>query len=150
MKQAHWYMISDYTVAWVAAESRYGRELALEWMDSPKELIATAGWNTYSSLVSITPDDQLDLVEIEKLLNRVQAEVHTAPNRVRYTMNGFVIAVGGAVVPLAKKAKAVAKAIGTVSVDMGDTACKVPNAAEYIAKIEKAGKQGNKRKSAMC
>src|SRR5947208_13349423 len=29
-------MISKYTVAWVAAESPHGRELALEWIESDK------------------------------------------------------------------------------------------------------------------
>jgi hypothetical protein len=37
-----------------------------------------------------------------------------------------------------------------VEVDMGGTSCKVPNAVEYIAKVEKAGRLGKKRKSAMC
>lgn len=35
--------ISEYTVAWVAAESKFGYELGLEWIESSEELIATAG-----------------------------------------------------------------------------------------------------------
>ena len=31
------------TVPWVAAESPHGRELALEWIESAKSLVATAG-----------------------------------------------------------------------------------------------------------
>lgn len=150
VKNASWQMVSEYAVAWAAAESPYGAELAREWIDSSKESIAASGWNTYSSLVAITDDDELDLDEIVELLDRVQKGIHNAPNRVRYTMNGFVIAVGSAVVPVAAKAKAVAKAIGEVEVDMGGTACKVPLATEYIAKVEKAGKAGKKRKTAMC
>jgi hypothetical protein len=61
-----------------------------------------------------------------------------------------VIAVGAYVKPLSAKAKRAAKAIGVVSVDMGDTACKVPLATEYIAKIEAAGRVGKKRKTAKC
>jgi 3-methyladenine DNA glycosylase AlkD len=150
VKGAYWSMLSEYTVPWVAAESRFGRELALEWIDSPKEEVAAAGWSTYSNLAAITPDDDLDLAEIQKLLNRIEAGIHAAANRVRYTMNGFVIAVGGYVVPLAARAKAVAKAIGQVEVDMGGTACRVPDAAAYIAKIEAGGRQGKKRATAMC
>jgi 3-methyladenine DNA glycosylase AlkD len=150
VKTAAWGMVGEYAVPWVTSESRFGAELAREWIDSPKEDIATSGWSTFGSLVSIKPDEELDLVELEKLLMRVQKEIHSAPNRVRYVMNGFVIAVGSAVVPLAAKAKAVAKAVGKVSVDMGATECKVPDAVEYIAKVEKAGKAGRKRKSARC
>jgi 3-methyladenine DNA glycosylase AlkD len=150
MKGAYWHMLAFYTVAWTASESRFGRELALEWMDSSLDLVATAGWATYASLVSIKPDAELDLSEIEKLLARVQAEIGSAGNHTRYAMNNFVIAVGGYVVPLNAKAKAAAKAIGTVEVDMGDTSCKVPFAPEYIAKMEEMGRLGRKRKSAMC
>src|SRR3954471_7660477 len=37
-------MLSEYTVPWVAAGSKHGRELALEWIDSRKEDVAAAGW----------------------------------------------------------------------------------------------------------
>jgi hypothetical protein len=33
---------------------------------------------------------------------------------------------------------------------MGGTACKVPDALEYIARVEQRGTQGKKRKSAFC
>ncbi|MBI3465809.1 MAG: hypothetical protein HY000_22560 [Planctomycetes bacterium] len=65
-------------------------------------------------------------------------------------MNSFVIAVGSYVKPLLNEAKAAAKKIGMVSVDMGDTACKVPLATEYIEKVVKAGRVGRKRKTIKC
>jgi 3-methyladenine DNA glycosylase AlkD len=150
VRGAYFNMLAGYTVPWVASESRFGRELALEWMDSDEEMISTAGWSTYASLVSIKPDDELDLAEIERLLNRAKNEIGSAPNRTRYAMNNFVISVGGYVAPLTAKAKAVAKALGTVEVDMGDTSCNVPLAYDYITKIEKMGRVGQKRKSARC
>lgn len=149
-KKATWYMLSQYTVAWVTSESRFATELAMEWIASNKEQIAVAGWSTYASYVGITPDEELDLDEIVGLLEKAQAEIHGAKNRVKYVMNSFVIAVGGFIPALTVKAKAVAKAIGKVEVDMGDTDCKVPVATDYIAKIESMGKLGAKRKSAMC
>ena len=149
-KAAYWNMLSGFVVPWVAAESRFGRELALEWMDSDSEQIATAGWSTYGCILSIKPDADLDLAEIETLLGRVKDEIDDAPNRVRYTMNMFVISVGSYVKPLTAKAKATAKALGTVEVDMGDTSCNVPDACAYIAKVEKMGRVGKKRKHAGC
>lgn len=150
VKAAYWHYLSCYTVAWAAAESRFGRELALEWMDSKKEQIASAGWSTYSSLLSIKPDDELDHDEIVGLLERIERDIHTAPNRVKYVMNGFVISVGSFVPALAARAKATAKAVGKVTVDMGDTDCKVPDACAYIEKVASSGRQGKKRKSVMC
>src|SRR3954471_9794070 len=93
-KQPTWYMLSEYTVAWVATESPHGAELAREWIDAKKPAIAASGWATWSGLVALGPDDELDLDELVSLLERVEAYIHKAPNRVRYTMNFFVIAVG--------------------------------------------------------
>jgi 3-methyladenine DNA glycosylase AlkD len=143
-------MIAEYTVPWVTVEHPQGRELALQWMKSKKERVACSGWCTYTGLVGIKPDDALDLTEIEGLLGVVVKEIKGAQNRVRYTMNGFVIAVGSCVKPLFKQAKATARQIGIVSVDVGETACNVPVATAYIEKIEAAGSVGKKRKTIRC
>ncbi|HXC87035.1 MAG TPA: DNA alkylation repair protein [Candidatus Cybelea sp.] len=143
-------MIAEYTVPWVTVENPHARDLAIEWIKSKKEHVASSGWSTYSGLVATKPDEALDLAEISSLLGAVVQGIKNAKNRVRYTMNGFVIAVGGHVKPLAKQAKATARQIGVVSVDLGDTACNVPLATAYIEKIEAAGRVGQKRKTIRC
>jgi 3-methyladenine DNA glycosylase AlkD len=148
--QAYWSMLSEYTVPWVAAGSPHGWELALKWIDSKKENVAAAGWATFSSLVGVTADDDLDLDELTRLLERVQKTLHQQANRVRYVMNGFVIAVGSYVAPLTDLALRTAAAVGPVAVDMGGTACKVPAAAAYIEKVRDHGTLGRKRKTAKC
>jgi 3-methyladenine DNA glycosylase AlkD len=150
VKAARWGMIAEYTVPWVASENENAREIALKWMDSKQEHIACAGWNTYASLIAMQPDSELDLKEIESLLERVVRDIGKAPNRVRYCMNGFVIYVGSFVKPLLAKAKATAKKLGKVEVDVGDTECKVPDALGMITKIESMGRTGQKRKSIKC
>jgi hypothetical protein len=124
--------------------------LALAWIDSKKENVASAGWATLSSLVGITDDADLDLAELKQLLQRVQKTIHQQPNRVRYTMNGFVIAVGSYVKALTETAMQTAERIGAVSVEMGGTACKVPAAGDYIKKVRQRGAIGKKRKTAKC
>jgi len=142
--------ISEYTVPWVAVESPYARELALRWIVAGDESTAASGWCTYTGIVATTPDGALDLAEIERLLAQVVAGIDTAPNRVRYTMNGFVIAVGAYVEPLFDQAKQAAASLGRVSVEMGQTACKVPVALAYIEKIESMQRVGKKRKTIRC
>lgn len=149
-EDAPWYMISEYTVAWVASESKFGFEMAREWIQSDLEHIASAGWATWSALVSIKPDAELDVKELKSLLDEIAANIHQAPNRVRYTMNGFVIGAGSYVPALLGKSKEVARKIGKVSVHMGSTACKVPSAPEYIEKVESMNRVGKKRKTAFC
>jgi 3-methyladenine DNA glycosylase AlkD len=143
-------MISEYTVPWVTVENPDARDLAIQWIKSKKEHVASSGWCTYAGLVALKPDEALDLAEIEDLLGTVVKEIDGAQNRVRHTMNGFVIAVGSYVKPLLKQAKASARQIGAVSVDIGDTACKVPLATAYIEKIESSGRLGQKRKTIRC
>ena len=150
VKRAPWHMISEYTVPWMAAEHPEGWSLGLEWIESPDEKISGAGWNTLSGIVSTREDADLDLKAIEKLLNRVAKTLKAAPNKTRYTMNGFVIAVGGAVKPLTPKALEVAAKLGKVEVDVGDTECTVPDAAAYIRKVIDKGRHGKKRMTAKC
>ncbi|MCI0496666.1 DNA alkylation repair protein [candidate division KSB1 bacterium] len=149
-EQAHWYMISEFTVAAVAAESRYGLELARQWIKSDRENIASAGWATYSGLLAIKPNEELDVSEIDSLLDFIKANIHQAQNRVRYAMNNFVISVGTYLPHLTDRSIAIAKSIGKVSVDMGGTACKVPFAPEYIEKVKARGSIGKKRNQVRC
>ena len=142
--------ISEYTVAWVAAESNYGWELGIKWVDSSKEKIASAGWNTLAGVIAMKPDSELDIATIKRLLQRIIKEIHSAPNRVRYTMNGFVIGVGSYIKELTKDAIETAKKIGDVYVDMGGTACKVPADVDYIKKMESKGYVGKKKKTVKC
>jgi 3-methyladenine DNA glycosylase AlkD len=150
VKQASWHMLAEYTVAGTAASSPHGHELGLKWIDSNSELIASAGWATLSGVVATRPDDELDVAELKRLLKRVEQTIHDQPNYVRYTMNGFVIAVGSYVAKLTDLAIKTGEKIGEVHVDMGETACQVPSAPEYIQKVKDRGTIGKKRKSAKC
>lgn len=149
-RRASWSMISEYTVPWVASESPFAAELAQKWIDAKQPSVVSSGWMTWSAIVATRPDEELDLKVLQKLLDRVTLEIHDSNNRVRSAMNGFVISVGGYVLPLQKKAREAAKKIGKVEVDVGDTACKVPLALEYIDKMIARGNSGKKRKTVKC
>ena len=87
---------------------------------------------------------------LQGLLERVSATIHDQPDRVRYKMNGFVIALGSYVSDLTDEALRAGEEIGKVHVDMGKTDCKVPFAPDYIRKVAERGRIGKKRKSARC
>ena len=150
MEEAYWYMLSEYVVAQLAADSQYGWELGIGWIESDKEGIAAGGWATLSNVLSVAENENLDKKAILKLLDRVGNHIHKAQNRVRYAMNGFVIAAGSYLPDLTAKAVEIAKKIGKVEVEMGGTSCKVPLAEEYIEKVVKADRIGKKRKVARC
>jgi len=142
--------ISEYTVPWVAAGSPLGFELAKEWIESPVEHVAATGWTTLGHWVSLKPDDQLDLPYLRSLLKRVAQKMPGAPDRVRYAMNGFVIAAGAYVLPLTQEALSISKQVGAVTVNSHETAGRVPDAASHILKIKDKGQLGKKKKMVKC
>ena len=148
VKTAYWYFLSEYAVPWIAAETPYGFDLGLEWIRSKEETVASAGWSTLANYASI--NETLDLETYASLLDEVAEKVQDAQNRVKYTMNGFVIAIGCYIPELTQKAKETAAKIGKVSVSMGETSCKVPLALDYIKKVEDKDRIGKKRKKARC
>lgn len=150
VEQAYWYHLSEYAVAWVAAETPFGFEIGLEWIENKNPVIQCAGWSTLSNYASINSDELLDIETYSNLLDRVSKEIHKQPDRVPYVMNGFVIAIGSYIIQLSEKAQKIANIIGKVTVDMGDTSCKVPLATSYIKKIVDRGSVGKKRKQARC
>jgi hypothetical protein len=133
----------------VASASLHGREMALNWIDSKDESIAASGWHTYSSLVSIKQDADLDLAEIESLLRRAEQSIHQQPTRVKSEMNGFVIAIGCYVAPLHDLAVETAGRIGKVSVEQKGS-CTIAFAPEQIQKFKARSPIGKKRKSPKC
>jgi 3-methyladenine DNA glycosylase AlkD len=150
VEKAYWYYLFEFTVPMVAAETSFGFKLALQWIQSEKENIASAGWSTLAFHAGLHNDAELDIETYEALLDKIVTEIHSSPNRVRHTMNGFVIAIGTYISALTEKARSVAAKMGKVSVDMNGTACKVPLAIEYLDKAVEKGKIGKKRKSARC
>lgn len=150
VSRAYWYYLSEYAVPWVAAETDFGFKLGLRWIKSDQENIASAGWSTLASYANLNSDENLDINTYSRLLDTVADKIDKSQNRVRYCMNGFVIAVGTSIKELTEKALIVANKIGKISVDMGGTACKVPLSIDYINKVVEKDQLGKKRKSARC
>lgn len=148
--KAYWYYLSEFAVAWVAAETPFGFELGLKWIKSDEERIAAAGWSTLASYAGVNPDEKIDINAYSNLLDQVASDIGGAQNRVKYVMNGFIIAVGSYIEALTDKSITVANQVGKVEVQMGGTACKVPLAKDYIKKVMDRGSIGKKRKTARC
>jgi len=65
-------------------------------------------------------------------------------------MNGFVIAAGCFVPALTAAALGAGEQMEQVTVNMGKTACQVPDARKYIQRVQQRGSIGRKRKTARC
>ena len=104
------------------------------------ELIIAAGYSTASANLTkrrkAKPDPATDLPDslLSDLLDRIEKTIHDMPNRARESMNICLISIGAYRESLRNRALGVAKSIGKVDVDHGQTGCKTPDAAAYIAK----------------
>ncbi len=150
LSKAYCRPLCAWPLAWVAAESPHGWTLGQEWIDSKKPLTAVAGWATLGSLVSILPDEKLDLPTLKKLIPRIQKSIHSETDFARYHMNSFLISLGCYVEPLTESVLKAADKIGTVRADLRDNDCQVPGIADSIAKVAQRGSIGKKRKTAKC
>jgi 3-methyladenine DNA glycosylase AlkD len=149
-KAAYAGALAGYTVPWVASGNPHARALALEWIDASNPLECVAGWGTLCCLVARTPDSALDLRELQDLLRRVEKTIHASPDLVRYWMNSFIIALGSYVAPLTERALETGERLGPITADLGNNACQIPYAPDYIRKVQLRGSIGKKRKSVKC
>lgn len=150
VNNAYWNYLSDFAVPWVASETDYGFRLGLKWITSDDENIASAGWATLASFAAISEDSKLDIFKYKSLLKQVENEIDNAPNKVKQSMNKFVIAIGTYIKELYDDAEIVAKNIGVIDVVLSGTSCKLPLATLYLKKMKDQNKIGKKRKSARC
>ena len=124
-------MCSGY-VAMIAAEGPHATTKAAEWLGAKDERTRVAGWTLLAHLAQ--RDEAMADDVFAKRLDEIAARIHASSNAERECMNGAVISIGTRSPGLRKLALAAAKRIGKVEIDYGDTACKTPDAAEYIEK----------------
>jgi 3-methyladenine DNA glycosylase AlkD len=128
----NWHSLVDVFINNVALRSPHFKQAVETWTAQSTELQARAGWQLLAALATKTQhlaDDELAV-----WLPRIEQGIHTAQNRVREAMNTALIALGGRG-GLREAALEVAKRVGKVEVDHGDTACETPDAAQSIEKI---------------
>jgi 3-methyladenine DNA glycosylase AlkD len=119
-------------VAHVAAESPHARAKADQWLAAPSEAQRCAAWTLVGAMAMC--DEAAPDAWFADRLAEIERSIRAVPNVRRAAMNQTVIAIGCRSAALRKAATAAAKRIGTIEVDHGDTACKTPDAAEYIDK----------------
>ncbi|MEE8134684.1 MAG: DNA alkylation repair protein, partial [Gemmatimonadales bacterium] len=126
----------------VARRARGAKARTKKWIAARDEWKCTTGWDMLAGLAEtdvFTDDELAGYVEV------IERGIHDAKNRVKYSMNNAVIAIG--LRPkLRKNVIAAAKRIGKVEVDHGKTGCKTPDAASYIAKTVEHRRKKSKTK----
>ncbi|QMS84560.1 DNA alkylation repair protein [Candidatus Xianfuyuplasma coldseepsis] len=144
---SNYYLLIENAIPTIIGQSAVRTtEILNKWLHHEEPRFRQSAYALYGLYVSSTPDEKLNIDEITNELHYIKENIHQEENRVRYQMNQFVISVGAYIKSLFEVAMDTANAIGTVSVQMGKTACKVPFAPEYLEKIESMNRVGTKRK----
>ena len=118
--------------AMLAAETPHGTTKAAEWLASKDARVRVAGWTLLAQLAQ--RDEAAPDALFDERLGQIERTILAAPNAEREVMNLAVISIGCRSQALREAALAAARRIGKVEVDHGDTACKTPDAADYIQK----------------
>lgn len=143
IKTADSYPTADY-LAGLVSKTPVAQKKMQQWMKSPKEVYRTAGYHMLA--VMLRNGAAVSDGDCRRILQTIEKEIHSSPNRARYAMNSALIGLGGRP-GLTAEALAAAKRIGKVYVDHGDTSCKTPDAVESIPKAL-AWQQRKKKKTA--
>jgi 3-methyladenine DNA glycosylase AlkD len=132
LKDIRYYLLAD-LYGGLVARSRVADAKMKKWMASKKEYVRQAGYVALCHRLKDAADSVPDEF-CEQALSTIEVEIHNAPNRARHAMNMALIAIGIYKPALKAKAMAVARRIGKVEVDHGETGCKTPDAKTYIEK----------------
>ena len=138
-------------VAVIATKSAAGRKLMSTWIAAKGEWIPATGWSVLAGMCN--GPDAPSVADAKAHLKTIEARIHTSPNRVKYSMNTALIAMGAYLDGFEATAVTVANRIGQVEVDHGLTSCETPLAAPYIKKAaehhrKKVAKKGVPKGSA--
>jgi len=116
------------------ARTPYAMTKMKAWMSAGNERLESVGWRLLSD-AAMTAEELPDSF-FEDYLQILELSIDSAKNRVRYAMNGALIAIGLRNASLGMKAIVSARKIGKVVVDHGDTNCRTPDAETYILKAK--------------
>ena len=150
IKDAYFYMVSDFIVAVTLAETDIAFAVADKWIDSENELTMSAAWNCYTWLLGSRKDSEFNQDKILTLLNRVKATIHDQPTHIKYVMNNFIMAVGVSFLPLHEEAKKIAEEVGPIEYFRGGKLCQTDSASEFIQNAADKQRLGFKRKHVRC
>jgi 3-methyladenine DNA glycosylase AlkD len=139
-----YYVLAD-EFSKVAARVPGVRDRMERWTASERDWTGQAGFDLLAQLAM--DDPSLDDAFFLGWLGRIEREIHARPNRTRHAMNGAVLAIGLRDDPLRVAATEVARRMGPVIVDHGETGCVTPDAVQYI---ERAYARGAPRRARLA
>ncbi|QYF74480.1 DNA alkylation repair protein [Cryobacterium sp. PAMC25264] len=82
--------VQDWLVNYVVKKNPHVQALRVLWFDDSDPVVASAGWALTTDRVAKSPDD----LDLPGLLDRIEAEMTEAPDRLQWAMNHCLAQIG--------------------------------------------------------
>lgn len=115
-------------------KTAYAHDYMHAWIAHDNEYYQVTGWGI---LAAMARDNAAELSDsyFEPYLLKIHASLQVSKNATKHAMNRTLIAIGSRNQALKVQAQQIAREIGVVVVDHGQTACKTPDAYDYIERV---------------
>ncbi|MEU5824478.1 DNA alkylation repair protein [Streptomyces sp. NPDC047803] len=90
LREARAVKVHDWLVGYVVKKSPHAEELRLAWTEDSDPVVASAGWALTADRVVKRPDG----LDLDGLLDVVEAEMRDAPDRLQWAMNTCLAQIG--------------------------------------------------------
>jgi 3-methyladenine DNA glycosylase AlkD len=90
LREARIPKVHDWLVNYVVKKNPHAEELRLAWFADPDPVVASAGWALTSERVVRKPEG----IDLEGLLDVIEAEMKDAPDRLQWAMNNCLAQIG--------------------------------------------------------
>jgi 3-methyladenine DNA glycosylase AlkD len=104
LREARAPKVQDWLVNSIVKKGPHAEALRRRWLDDPDAVVAAAGWALTSERVRKAQTDELDL---PGMLDTIEAEMATAPERLMWAMNESLATIGIAQPSLRERAIAI-------------------------------------------
>ncbi|WP_116199848.1 DNA alkylation repair protein [Amycolatopsis circi] len=133
LREARKPKVQDWLVAYLVKKSRYAEELRVAWLEDPDPVVASAGWALTVDRVAKKPAG----LDLPGLLDVIEAEMKTAPDRLQWAMNHCLAQIGIGNPDLRARAIEIGERLGVLKDYPTPPNCTSPYAPVWITEMVK-------------
>lgn len=123
--------VHDWLVNYVVKKSRHAEDLRTAWLEDADPVVASAGWALTSERVAKKPEG----LDLDALLDTIEAELKDAPERLQWAMNMTLAYIGIHAPALRDRAVAIGERLEVLKDYPTPPNCTSPFAPTWIAEI---------------
>ncbi|NML50970.1 DNA alkylation repair protein [Streptomyces sp. R302] len=131
LREARAPKVHDWLVNYVVKKSPHAEELRLAWLADPDPVVASAGWALTTERVAKRPEG----LDLDGLLDTVEAEMKDAPDRLQWAMNHCLAQIGIEHPALRERALAVGERLEILKDYPTPKGCTSPYAPVWITEM---------------